>query len=438
MEKDKKEDEKVAIVETIDKQTLYNEIKNNKIANEQSEKFVRAIFENYFLDNDNINFLQKNGYNFFSFFDDELCFCLSEKKYEDCCKLKLINIVDKTYKTYEEILHKPEEYEKYLLSTFESFKNTFLKLAKLEKCNYPNCSEYANENRLYEINFDKKNLLSTNRLNPFDNIFKMGEDFFKKVSNENFKFYGLCNNHFNELRLITINSKTSDQEIIKIHIIALLYKTFIGKVQLECLKEEFRKYFNSISDEDYKALFVFRIKKLSSLVKSLLENLKIYKTNFLENKDLKIIKLELETNKNMKLFDLMYPQVCPEDFSLVNSINNIFVPERVATINIANTDEISLTTIVYNKKDERLEKFFNQYLKILENKEKFIEAFVSNCALILSDNILFDKSFYDKLENENKLLYSALNKFRFENPNMGQEYLKMKFFAGFNKGNNFF
>ncbi|WP_162807933.1 hypothetical protein [Spiroplasma alleghenense] len=45
---------------------------------------------------------------------------------------------------------------------------------------------------------------------------------------------------------------------------------------------------------------------------------------------------------------------------------------------------------------------------------------------------------WTKLSHDEKVLYSALNKFRFESPKVGQEFIKMKFFAGFNKGSNFF
>ncbi|WP_339020292.1 hypothetical protein [Spiroplasma endosymbiont of Atherix ibis] len=51
-------------------QELYKNARNTKISNEEAKKFIDSIFDNYFLDNDNINFLLKNNYNFFSF-DDE-------------------------------------------------------------------------------------------------------------------------------------------------------------------------------------------------------------------------------------------------------------------------------------------------------------------------------------------------------------------------------
>ncbi|QBQ07743.1 hypothetical protein SGLAD_v1c05440 [Spiroplasma gladiatoris] len=437
MEKNKKEED-IELIESVDKKALINEIKNNKIKNEEAKKFVEAIFENYFLDNDNINFLQLNGYNFFAFDDDQECFCLSSLTYKKCCKAKLLNIKDKSYKTYEQVIVKSDEYENYLLRMQNYFKTNYDKLSKLEKCNYPQCNNLSQENRLYEINFDKKNYLTTNNLNPFDNNFKIGENFFKKVTNKNFSFYGLCLQHYNEIRLITVDEQTSDDQIIKIHFLPLLQKLFISKVQLECLKEEFRNFYNSIEDEGYKALFIYRIKKISNLTSSLLNYLKKYKENLLNNKSLKVIKFKLNINKNIKVYDLLYPQVCPEDFSLVNSVNNIFVKENVASINIANFNNTSLTTIIYDSENERLKKFFYQYLKILDNKNKSIETFISNCSLILTDNILLNNDLFYKLDEQTINLFSALNKFRFENPNMGQEYLKMKFFAGFNKGNNFF
>gem|GEM_PF-5452328 len=134
----------------------------------------------------------------------------------------------------------------------------------------------------------------------------------------------------------------------------------------------------------------------------------------------------------------MYPQVCPNDFKMVNSINNIFIKENPMLINISQKADKTIISISFDKNNQILLKFIHQYLLLINEKIKNFEIFFSNCSLILTDNILFSKEYFEKLSKDEQALLSALNKFRLENPNAGQEYIKMQFFAGFIRGNNFF
>ncbi|AGR41110.1 SEC-C metal-binding domain-containing protein [Spiroplasma taiwanense] len=427
------------LLELVDKQALYKEIKNNKLSDSETQKFVEAIFENYFLDNDNINFLVNNGINFFNFEENELCFCLSGIKYSECCFANLSDKIDEQYIPFLKAILNKKDYDKYLSFSNKTFQNAYKDFAKLEKCNYSNCISKAVENRLYNFDFEKNMYVSTNNTNPFNNNYKMGDNFFNKVDNNNFKFFGFCTKHYNEINKIVINKESSDKDILLSNFSIILYKLFIARIQLFCLREEYRNYFNSIKDENIKPLFIYNLKRISNHVSSLVDTYNFIKKNInQELKNYKILKFNLPKTDIFTISDLIYPQICPEDFKLVNSINNIFITENSAFLKMWVNKDSTLITIIFNNDNKILNNFFNQYKKIIHAKSKYEAAFISNCALILADNILFDKIWFDKLENNNKALFSALNKFRFEHPNMGQEYLKMKFFAGFNKGNNFF
>ncbi|AHI52846.1 hypothetical protein [Spiroplasma culicicola] len=421
----------------IDRAALYKELKNNQISNEDAQKFVESIFENYFLDNDNINFLQMNGYHFFSFLDDELCFCLSAKPYGECCKLNLKTDIHKEYVAFEKSLVNDKEYQKYLLNSQEIYQAVYKKVAKQEVCNYVSCSEPTVANNLYNFDFAKQKFVTTKKDIPFDNKYKMGDIFFDLAVKKTFTFNGFCKKH-DELTNIKLSKDSKDKDIINLHYRALVFKAFNYKVYLNALKEEYLKYFNSIKEEGFKSLFIFRLKKVSNQTSSVFNTLVEYQKNLKTNNEIEIVKINLPVSEAIEVLDLVYPQICPNDFKLVNSVNNIFIQENIAIMNVANENKHSFTTFSYIKSNKALNEFFKQYLKIIKDKAKSEAAFVSNCALILTDNILFKQEYFDQLSQENKALFSALNKFRFENPNMGQEYIKMKFFAGFNKGNNFF
>ncbi|ASP28150.1 hypothetical protein SCORR_v1c03760 [Spiroplasma corruscae] len=422
----------------VDKQKVFKEALDNKISNLEAKKFVDALFENYFLDNDNINFLVSNGVNFFNIDNNEECFCLSTKLFKDCCFKNIRKNKKTNYYIFLKALINKEEYPKYLEYSNSLFLKNYRQMGKEEVCHFLDCEKNAVENTLYKINFENDSYYSTYKKNPFDIHYSFGEIFFNKIRNDNFNFYGFCSEHFNYISNIDIKEGSTNEHIALVNFSSILFKLFISRVQLQSMKEEFYEVFSSL-DSSIKPLYVYNLRKLSNRVSSLLNLFSSYK-GFLkkENNDFEIIKFVLPKTNNFLVSDLMYPQVTPDDFKMVNSINNVFVEEKCALINTFKNDRYNYVTIIYNKKDEKLSDFFDQYLKIIDNKQKNIEYFVTNCALILCENTILSENFFNKFSNEEKSFYSAMNKFRFEHPSMGQEYLKMKFFAGFTKGNNFF
>ncbi|WP_338985704.1 hypothetical protein [Spiroplasma endosymbiont of Diplazon laetatorius] len=423
----------------VDKQKLYKAAKNTKISNEDTQRFIDSIFGNYYLDNDNVNFLVKNGYNFFLFEDEELCFCLSGEQFKDCCKANMVEEKDDKYIPFLKAIINFENYNEYLDFSSKLYEETYARLGANEKCNLPYCENKAVENKLYNVDFEENDFVSSNKRNVFDNNYQMGFSFFNKVKNDQFKYFGFCYQHFIKIQNIEMTKKSSDEDVLTLNFTTVVYKLFIARVQLEALKIEFRKFFNSISQETIKPLNIYNLKKVSNHVSSLIDTYNFFLDSLKgDSKNYEIVKFNLPKTKNFRIKDVFQPQITPENFKVVNSINNFFMSESFATIVMNGDKTNSFITMVYDKTNQNMKDFFDQYLKVVQSKTKSEAAFISNCALILADNIIFDKEWFDSLQDQEKSLYSALNKFRFQHPNMGQEYLKMKFFAGFSKGNNFF
>jgi len=424
----------------VSESDVLKEMKDNKFSDENKLKFVESIFKNYFLDNDNINFLEENGYNFFDITDDEMCFCLSDGKYVECCKKKMSKKREQPYTSYEESLTSASYYDKFSLYIDMLFKKNYSLLSEKENCNIKNCDLKTVESCLYDIiDFEDQYFYSTNSLNPLNSFLKMGDIFFNIVTKNNFKFYGFCKKHNEEIKNLELeNNDIDDEKILLIHYKTLIYKTFIYRVSLKTTIEDYLTNFNSIENKGYKSIFIYRLKKLANQTRSILDVLNIYKNNIIENKEIKIFKWTLPVQRNFLVSDLMYPQVCPNDFKMVNSINNIFIKENPMLINISQKADKTIISISFDKNNQILLKFIHQYLLLINEKIKNFEIFFSNCSLILTDNILFSKEYFEKLSKDEQALLSALNKFRLENPNAGQEYIKMQFFAGFIRGNNFF
>jgi hypothetical protein len=108
----KKDDELVLL---IDRNELEKKARrDNKLNDSDAQNFIDSIMTNYFLDNDNINFLESKGIAYFTFKDSEQCFCISGKKYGECCKLKLVTDKDETYVPYIKSLMNENDYANYV------------------------------------------------------------------------------------------------------------------------------------------------------------------------------------------------------------------------------------------------------------------------------------------------------------------------------------
>lgn len=425
-------------INPVSARDVAKEMQDNQLSRQDKDRFIESIMDNYYLDNDNINFLEDNGYSFFKLLDTDQCFCLSGLEFQTCCKLKMQPAQAFEHISYEKSLTLPDEFEYYKQKMQKLFLKHYEIVAQAQQCALLNCKQAAVESQLYDKDFKAERFYATNKINPLDSFFKMGENFFEAVTPNNFKFYGFCAEHSAKINSITLTSSSSDIEIIQVHLKAILFKLFNAKVCLAVSKEDFINNFNSIKEEGYKAIYIYRLKKLANQMTSLEQTLTKYLNNLDKNQEIKIIKWELSRQKNFEILDLMYPQICPSDFQVVNSVNNVFVNESPVSICVNETNKKTVVTIAFDRSNKKLITFFHQYLLIIDEKEKNQEFFTSNCALILADNIIFSAKFFEKLTNDEQVFLSALNKFRYENPTAGHEYVKMQFFAGFTKGNDFF
>ncbi|ATX71023.1 hypothetical protein [Spiroplasma clarkii] len=430
--------DKIKEINTVSEADVMKEMCNNTLSNKDKNQFLESIMENYYLDNDNINFLEDNGYSFFKFQNQDQCFCLSGKVFAECCQTKMQPKRSEPYTSYEKSLLNPDEFKVFQTKMTELFLKHYQNLGAKQVCAIPTCQKQAVESNLYQIDFANEKWYSTNKINPLDSNFKMGEVFFNTVEANNFKYFGWCADHEQTNQKNVLSKESSEIEIIQMHTCAILFKLFIAQVCLTASQEDFLSNFNSIAETGFQAIFVYRLKKLANQVQSLQNILLKYLKSYEKNTDLKVITWELGRQKNFQILDLIYPQISPSDFQVINSVNNVFVAENPISFCVNDVCKNTLVTIVFDKTNKKLQNFINQYLLIIDEKSKAKEYFVSNCALILADNILFSAKYFEKLSLDDKVFLSALNKFRYENPTAGHEYVKMQFFAGFTKGNDFF
>lgn len=419
------------VFDFVDRVKLYKSAKDRELNDAQTQRFLESIMSNYYLDNDNINFLQENGMSLFEWLDDEKCFCFSGKDFANCCKNKMLPKGD-NYVSYVESLASTELYKDHLKLMDEICNEVVINTS----CYYPECGNESVLNNLY-LNEDKDVYVSSVKKSLFDSKYEMGKNFFEPIESNCFTHNSFCNGH-NEF-IVSLEQKFDNESaLIKSFAIAAYEFSKLKTIQ-ETLREEFIRYYNSIESDGFKAYMVASLKKQTNNLKAasiLFDSLRNCVSQK-ETNNFKVISFELNKQSSLKFKGFVYPQVTPVDYKLVNSVNNVLLTPNVMIMNVCSTNKNSIISFVINKNDNSLIEYMHQWEKKLVTKDSK-QSFVTNTALILGDNILLNQKWFIKHSHDEKVLYSALNKFRYEDPGMGQEYIKMKFFAGFDKGNNFF
>jgi transposase-like protein len=431
----KKDDELVLL---IDRNELERKAKDNKLNDSDAQNFVDSIMTNYFLDNDNINFLESKDISFFKFSIKEDCFCISGKKFGDCCFNKLSDKIDDKYVPYIKSLMTENDYNDYIKRMDEIFNTEFKKYKNEVNCFFPNCESKPVENKFYH-DVETNDFVTSKIYNPFDARYKIGDNFFANVDEKTFTYFGFCEAHYNELKEIKFQNDFEDLDVLKMSLETIVFRLFFQMVQFKSSHYEYLKWYNSVPEEGFKAYMTVHMRKVSGILKGMLNLYKNISDNIANNTmaRLKIWTLNLPGQKNFICRDLVSPQVTPEDFKMVNSVNNVLLtPKFIVQSMITNKKETKVFYL-YEKFDGPIADFVKQYqLRLI--KKSANEFFVSNTSLILADTILFSKKWFNKRDEQDQILYSALNKFRFDQPDIGREYMKMQFFAGFDRGNNFF
>ena len=433
----KKEDELLELISSHELEKKARE--DNKLNDLDAQKFVESIMTNYFLDNDNINFLEDKGISYFTFSIKEDCFCISGKKFGDCCFNKLEQKVDKDYVPYIKALASEDDYKNYVEKLNRVFNEETVRYIDGLSCHVPGCDKNAVENQFYH-EVDLADFKTTRVFNPFDARYKMGDVFFKECDEKTFKYFGFCEEHFNIIKELYKKPELDDNDILTLSLETIVYKLFFTMIQFKATHREYLKWYNSVEEQGYKAYMTVHMRKVSSNLKGIFNIFKIVTDNISKNTftKLKTWKVELPKAKNFWCHDLVEPQITPDDFKVVNSVNNVLRTKNFIVQCMRTVGKKTEVLYVYDKLDENTAAFIKQFQLKALNKKTSLEHFVSNVSLILSDNILLATKWFEKLNEQEQQIYSALNKFRFDQPDIGREYIKMQFFAGFDRGNNFF
>ncbi|WP_338970908.1 SEC-C metal-binding domain-containing protein [Spiroplasma endosymbiont of Labia minor] len=426
MDKEKYQDDDLLEVFDIKDRIAIN--KDKIISQESNERFLNSIMDNYFLDNDNIIFLQEHGYAIFYFDDNESCICGSNKKYQDCHK-KLLKSQGENYITYAEALNNDQDYNEYLNINKILIDNISQAYINTAKCNFLDCDRMVIKTSLV----DDKKWLTSIKVNYIDTKLTIGNDFFINKVDKILECNSFCLEHNDVLKKMN-NWKSS---FFLSSAFTLQRNTIIFNFALS----EFENKFNSIKSDGYKALMIYHLRKLKQEFKSSLLQIErirnAWKTNDFSDFKLHNWKIDKVKNQNFQCSDFFYPQIMPENFETVNSVNNPLTNIYNGFVFNEFIDHEIMSTFVWHKDDDKITKFMNQWIQKIKTDNE-VRHFISNVCLILSNVILFDENYYSKLTKDEQILNSALSKFRFETPKMGQEYIKMKFFAGFDSGNDLF
>ncbi|AXK51147.1 hypothetical protein [Spiroplasma alleghenense] len=377
------------LLQEIDREKLFSEIQDNKMKDSDKGSFVAAIMENYFLDNDNINFLEDYGYGFWNFLEGENCICLSEKKFGDCCKPKLKKNDKIEYLSLVESLDSEENYKIYLKNLEPILSKVIEKNNKNSKCQFPDCKNLAVENNLFsDIDLDKNEFLSTAKKNIIDSKFTMGENFFNPLVSDIFNFYGLCAEHDtatsqNNLK-IGINSTELEKALFNLR--TVIYKKIKIEVTYYTLYEEFINNYLNVTKTGYQAMMVFKMRKIINSVKEIRD---IFSNLFeaIKNNNLSAISFvdyDLKKQDNFQIRDLINFQVTPKSYTVINSVNNPLINEEMAVINVIQSKKSTFVSFMYLKKSEKIKKYFEEWSEINEEKAQNLEPWVTNNSLILS------------------------------------------------------
>jgi uncharacterized protein YchJ len=433
----KKDDELVLL---IDRNELEKKARrDNKLNDSDAQNFIDSIMTNYFLDNDNINFLESKGIAYFTFKDSEQCFCISGKKYGECCKLKLATDKDETYVPYIKSLMNENDYANYVARMNKIYLEEKKNYSENTNCFFPECENKTVENKFYH-DVKANDFVTTKVANPLDARYKMGEVFFKTVDENGFKYFGFCQKHFDAITELYEKKDLDDQDVLNLSLEVIVFRLINAMILLRVAQKEYLQWYNSVEEEGYQAYMTVHLRKVSENLKGILNLYKLITEN-IRNQSLlrlKIWKVKLPHTNKFICRDIVAPQLTPDDFKLVNSVNNVLITPKFLVQNMIQTKKETIVYYLYEKVDDAMANFVKQYQLKLLNKKKETECFVSNTSLILTDCILFSKNWFEKQPQQDQMVLSALNKFRFDQPDIGREYIKMQFFASFDKGNNFF
>ncbi|AHI53871.1 hypothetical protein SSABA_v1c04640 [Spiroplasma sabaudiense Ar-1343] len=431
------------LLSEIDREKLFSEIQDNQMGESAKKNFLDNIMNNYFLDNDNFNFLEDNGIKIWEFSENENCICLEPKKYKDCCQLKLQPKRNENYISMVESLESNDSYNEYIKKMKHSFDKEIENFIKIGSCSFFDCHEKLVKSNLWdEKNFFDEEFFSALRQNVFDTRFTMGTTFFNKVDPKIFDYYGFCKEHSQIVsnNHLKISSSNDHEKILTLNFAIIAFKYYFAKNTYQVMYDEYINNYLSIEKIGHKAMMVFRLRKV-------INNLKEIKINFFEIQkalqkqdcsSFEFTDFDMKNQNNFVVRDIVQFAITPKNFTVINSVNNPFKKDLIAFMNVLVINKKTVVSFMHLKSSTELNDYFKEWKELNLEKKVDWETWISNNALILTDGILLNFKKWNDFNTEEKVLFSALNKFRFENPQPGQEYLKMKFFAGFNKGNNFF
>ncbi|AGM25040.1 hypothetical protein [Spiroplasma chrysopicola] len=403
---------------------LFGELKGSERA------MFDALLKSYYLDDDQLDYLHRYYKPIFTIGDEENCICLSNKKYFECCKSKVLatNAQRDNYVSILEVISKPELKEKYLNQEKGYFKAAVLQQNQAT-CIIKDCQNPAIKIALYHQLPTKPQLFLDhyNEKHYFKNI---NTNFLDLVNPDEtpYTFNVICHEHHDKL---LINNKLADQ------IKALLINYYDNLIDHHVAYQTFLQYYQLLSVAE-QVIMTLKLKKIIKLHYFYdLELMRI--TSDLNNDKNSYIIKEIPLTKKISVLqcnDILLAQLTPITFQAINSPNNPFLPNKILYANIVHSEKHSSIQFVYHKNNRIYNTYFEEWTEKIKTSKQW-ENFISSLIINLSNHLLLDQKYYEKLNEKQKQMLNIYYYNRFEQPrNSGQEMMLQTFINNFHNGIN--
>lgn len=411
-----------------------------------AETILQDMLKSYYLDDGQLDYLHANYHHIFDFADSEVCICFSGKNYDQCCKTRVVTstALKTNYISLIEVIKNNSLKDKYIKQEIEQLKSLKYRFNQQEGCMFISCDNKAINISLYELN-DFASIIN-NKKSKNEQVYlidKVNENHIIKNPNQSFLSLTAIDQTY-QAKLVCQKHYDSFLKVYESNISyiakTLLFNLYQTKIEYQNEHQAFVKYYNNRSKLVEQVLMVLKLRKKMSLLAAL-ESEWVYINSILTDQRLannyKSVEYVLPYNENFVINDILLPQVTPNSYRCINSLNNPFVENKLLFVHTVSTNKQSMKIIFnYHYQSEVFALFFSEWNKIIKSTSQK-QNFISSMLVSLANHLMLSTKFYDSLTDNSKRMLNAYYYYRFEQPSPSQsEYVIMNFFTNLHKGLN--
>ncbi|WP_342252336.1 hypothetical protein [Spiroplasma endosymbiont of Amphibalanus improvisus] len=421
------------------------DLNNNKF-NLAEQDLLESLLESYYLDDDQLDYINKFYKEIFTINDNEKCLCNSKLTWEKCCKKKMDdNSTEENYISFFQTINNPKLKSKYI-NQINKYNKLSIKAIKESPCFINNCQNKKTAMNLYSadelMEIKNKNLKEdTNEaylINVLDKkhiIKNIDTPFLNKENvNDNYKFYAVCKEH----KKIFNNSKGK----LNKNLIALISKIYKYEIVNKCYQHQVVNFYKNLQVAE-QVFLIIKWRMHNNVLIALYDDLQLMADNVDNENNNFVTKLFfLPNTNNFLLNDVILPPVTPITFRPINSINNPFLKKKPLYIHTSKTqrdkEDKLLVTFTYRKEYKNLDLYFKEWISKFKNNKQ-IESWISGIVISLSDQMLIQKQWFEKLKDSEIKIMNLHYYYRFEHPSGSQQELSIQtFYNNLHKSINIF